>query len=98
MVGINEYAAFLGENATLDTVCDHILHFMELDPEGKHIALGGDLDGCSQLPQSFTGVDSYQSLAERLLERGLTEQNVMDIYWNNALGVMSTALRNNKID
>ena len=98
VVGINEYAAFLGENATLDTVCDHILHFMELDPEGKHIALGGDLDGCSQLPQSFTGVDSYQSLAERLLERGLTEQNVMDIYWNNALGVMSTALRNNKID
>lgn len=98
VVGINEYAAFLGENATLDTVCDHILHFMELDPEGKHIALGGDLDGCSQLPQNFTGVDSYQSLAERLLERGLTEQNVMDIYWNNALGVMSTALRNNKID
>ena len=98
VVGINEYAAFLGENATLDTVCDHILHFMELDPEGKHIALGGDLDGCSQLPQGFTGVDSYQSLAERLLERGLTEQNVMDIYWNNALGVMSTALRNNKID
>lgn len=98
VVGINEYAAFLGENATLDTVCDHILHFMEMDPEGKHIALGGDLDGCSQLPQGFTGVDSYQSLAERLLERGLTEQNVMDIYWNNALGVMSTALRNNKID
>ena len=68
------------------------------DRLGKHIALGGDLDGCSQLPQSFTGVDSYQSLAERLLVRGLTEQNVMDIYWNNALGVMSTALRNNKID
>ena len=63
-----------------------------------HIALGGDLDGCSQLPQGFTGVDSYQPLAERLLERGLTEQNVMDIYWNNALGVMSTALRDNKID
>ena len=97
VVGINEYAAFLGENVTLDTVCNHIFHFMELDPEGKHIALGGDLDGCDQLPQGFTGVDSYGVLAERLLERGLTEQNVMDIYWNNALGVMSTALRDNKI-
>ena len=46
VAGINQYADFLGESPTLDTVCDHIFHFMELDPTGKHIALGGDLDGC----------------------------------------------------
>ena len=94
VAGINQYAAFLGENATLDTVCDHIFHFMELDPDCKHIALGGDLDGCDELPQEFEGIQGYGKLAQRLLERGLSEENVMNLYWNNALGVMSTALRN----
>ena len=28
VVGINLYADFLGNNVTLDTVCDHILHFL----------------------------------------------------------------------
>lgn len=94
VVGINQYAAFLGENATLDTVCDHIFHFVEMDPECRHIALGGDLDGCGELPQGFEGIQGYGKLAQRLLERGLSEENVMNLYWNNALGVMSTALRN----
>ena len=35
-------------------------------------------------------------LAQRLLERGLTEEMVMNLYWNNALGVMDAAVRNNK--
>ena len=45
VAGYNACAEFTGENATVDTICDHIFHFMELDPSGKHIALGGDLDG-----------------------------------------------------
>ena len=78
----------MGEKPTLDTACDHFLHFMELDPDGKHIALGGDLDGCDELPAGFDGVQSYPALAQRLLQRGLNEQNLSDIFWNNALGVM----------
>ncbi len=96
VAGINLYASFLGENATLDTVCDHIFHFLEMDPQGKHIALGGDLDGCDSLPAGFTGIQSYNALSDRLLERGLTEELVMNIYWNNGLGVMKAALQNNK--
>lgn len=88
VAGINLYTDFLGENVTLDTVCDHIFHFLELDPDGKHIALGGDLDGCDELPDLFTGVDSYNMLSARLLERGLNEKMVADIFWNNALGVI----------
>ena len=86
--GINLYSEFVGADATVDTVCDHIFRFMELDPTGKHIALGGDLDGCETLPSGFTGVDSYADLANRLLERGLDETTVQNIFWNNALGVM----------
>lgn len=86
--GINLYTEFLGEYPTLDTVCDHILHFMELDPTGKHIALGGDLDGCDTLPEGFAGVQDYPALANRLLERGLSDETVRDMFWNNALGVI----------
>lgn len=88
VAGINQYGEFLGEQPTLDTVCDHIFHFMELDPSGKHIALGGDLDGCETLSQGFEGIQSYPALARRLLERGLEEKTIGDIFWNNALNVL----------
>ena len=88
VAGYNVCRDFTGENPNLDTVCDHILHFMELDPDGKHIALGGDLDGVEAMPDGFEGVQSYPALARKLLDRGLTEENVMDIFWNNAIRVM----------
>ena len=88
VAGYNACAEFTGENPTVDTICDHIFHFMELDPSGKHIALGGDLDGVTNLPAGFEGVQSWPVLAERLMARGLSEETVMDIYWNNVLGVM----------
>jgi len=88
VAGLNVYAGFLGENADLDTACDHVLHFMELDPEGNHIALGGDLDGCDELPAGFAGVQDYPALAARLMQRGVDDQTVRKIFWENALGVM----------
>ena len=96
VAGINQFAEFLGEKPTLDTICDHIFHFLELDPEGTHIALGGDLDGCDKLSDGFEGIQSYGALADRLLERGLSEDMVRNLYWNNALGVMDAAVPNNK--
>ena len=88
VAGFNQCAEFVGGNPDLDTVCDHILHFLELDPEGKHIALGGDLDGCDILPDGFSGVQDYPKLAARLLQRGVEETLVRRIFWENALGVM----------
>jgi membrane dipeptidase len=88
VAGINLYTDFLGPNADLETVCRHILHFLELDPSGKHIALGGDLDGCETLPKGFSGVQDYAKLADQLLTHGLGNALVQDIFWNNAVGVM----------
>lgn len=94
VAGFNQCAPFVGENnPTLDTVCDHILHWLELDPSGKHIALGGDLDGCDELPQGFDGIQSYPAMAERLVERGVEEAMVRDIFWNNAMDVFKAAVR-----
>ena len=93
VAGYNACRDFTGENPNLDTVCDHILHFMEQDPSGRHIALGGDLDGVDSMPEGFEGVQSYPALAQQLLRRGLDEKTVMDIFWNNAVRVLSEGKR-----
>lgn len=96
VAGFNHCAPFVGKEPDLDTVADHILHFLELDPEGQHIALGGDLDGCDVLPEGFEGIQSYPAMAQRLLERGVGEDILMNIYWNNAMGVMKRAVRHHQ--
>ena len=88
VVGINLFRDFLGESPTLDTVCDHIFHFMQMDPNAEHICLGGDLDGCDALVAGFSGIQDYDKLADKLLSWGLTEDLVRNIFWNNALGVL----------
>ena len=88
LAGFNQCAPFVGEKPNLDTICDHILHFLELDLDGTHIALGGDLDGCEELPEGFDGIQSYPAMAQRLLERGVDEKLLHNIFWNNALDVM----------
>ena len=87
VAGFNMCAPFVGVDPDLDTVADHFIHFLELGGE-KHIALGGDLDGCDVLPRGFGGVQDYPKLADKLLERGLGEALVYDIFWNNAMEVM----------
>lgn len=87
VAGINLYSNFVGTDANIDKVCDHIFHFMELDSSGMHIALGGDLDGCDTLVQGFSDIQDYATIADRLLERGLDEFTVSNIFWNNAMGV-----------
>lgn len=91
VAGYNACRDFTGENPNLDTVCDHIFHFMELDPSGEHVALGGDLDGVEALPDGFEGVQSWPKLAGRLLERGLGEENLGRIFWGNALRTLEQA-------
>ena len=87
-VGINLYSDFLGENANIDTVCDHIFHFLSLAGNDRHVSLGSDFDGMEALPDGIAGIEDYGKLADRLLERGLAEESVHHIFWDNALGVI----------
>lgn len=88
VAGFNQYTVFIGQNPTLDTACDHFMHLLDLDPSGKHIALGGDFDGCEALCSGFDGIQDYPKLADKLLARGVSESMLEDIFWNNAVGVM----------
>ena len=95
--GINLCAPFIKEEgADFEATCDHIFRMLELVPDGKHISLGGDLDGCDELPAGFVGIQSYNALADRLFERGLDEKTIRNIYWNNTMGVMDRAVRNHQ--
>ena len=95
--GINLCAPFIkSEGADFDATCDHIFRMLEIDPTGRHVSLGGDLDGCDELPAGFVGIQSYNALADRLLERGLDEETIRNIYWNNTMGVMDRAVRNHQ--
>ena len=87
-VGINLYTAFLGDAADLDTVCGHVLHFLNIAPGDGHISLGGDLDGCDELPIGFQGVQDYDKLAQRLLQHDIPATTVQKIFWNNAMEVL----------
>lgn len=88
VAGLNVYTAFLGKDpVTLEDACAHILHWLELGGQ-KHIALGGDLDGCETLPRGFTGVDCWPVLAEALRDKGVTEQILEDLFWNNAMRML----------
>lgn len=94
VAGYNVCDEFTGDQPNIDTMCDHILHFLDLDPSGKHIALGGDLDGISSMPSGFEGVQSWPVLADHLLRCGLDVKDVENIFWNNAIGVMELAVCN----
>ena len=87
--GLNLYGAFLKDDGpvTFEDVWRHIEHFLELGGEG-HIALGGDLDGCSVLPESFTGVDSYELLAQWLEEKHLPTATIEHIFSESLLKVV----------
>lgn len=96
MVGLNQYTDFIGKDADISVACRHILHFLELDPQGTHIALGGDLDGCDTLPKGVEGIQDYPKIAQGLSNLGVSDEILMNIFWRNAIGVMKNAVRNHQ--
>ncbi len=74
VVGINLYPAFLGENANVDTVIDHISHFLSLGGE-NHIGLGSDFDGTDGcLPVGIKNCGDIKNLLCALHEKGFSEE------------------------
>ena len=83
VAGYNACREFTGENPNLDTVCDHILHFLELGGEDV-LALGSDFDGCT-VPYFLRGTRQLPKLEEILREAGLDSGLIEKIFWKNAL-------------
>lgn len=86
VAGINFYQPFVG-GKTMDDLIRHIDHFMALGGE-KHIALGGDLDGCDALAGGMRGVEDIPLLWDALKAHGYDESTLEDIFYNNLLRVL----------
>lgn len=82
VVGLNLYAAFLGEDPDFDTLRRHLDHIIEVCGP-RHICLGGDLDGCEELPKGFRNVSDYCSLYQYLRQHGYDRPLLEQLFDSN---------------
>ena len=80
-VGLNFCRGFLGEDPTLETAADHLLHFLELGGESS-VGLGSDFDG-ADLPWDLAGVEDLPRLWAVLERRGCSEPLLRRIFSEN---------------
>lgn len=81
-VGLNLYVGFLGKSANFETLRRHLDHMLTLCGE-KHVCLGGDLDGCDDLPEGFKDVASYADFYAYLRDCGYGEDLLDAIFYAN---------------
>ena len=77
-------------DATLSQVADHIDHVREVAGL-EHVGIGGDFDGCDDLPDELGDVAQYPSLFAELLDRGWSAQECRLLAGANVLRVMQDA-------
>lgn len=70
------------EACTSAHVCDHLAYYN--DNAKGHAAFGSDYDGTS-LPEDIADLTAVPMICEKLAARGLSEAEIEDITWNNAL-------------
>ena len=66
----------------MDDVRRHLEHFLALGGDG-HLALGGDLDGCSTLPDGMHGLRDYALLETNFENWGFGEQIVQNLFYQS---------------
>ena len=72
--------------ATLDQVADHIIHAAEVAGPA-HVGIGSDFDGVPSLPDELQSAADLPRLTERLLQRGMHENEIEQILGANFLRV-----------
>ena len=93
LIGLNYFKGFLSDDpdsAGPEDLYAHIAHFFELGAE-KNLALGSDFDGC-RLPQFLSEPEKVPQYCDYLLGRGLSEEQIEDIYWKNGLAFLKKNL------
>ncbi|MBR1584895.1 MAG: membrane dipeptidase [Clostridia bacterium] len=85
-VGVNFYPYFLNDDgeATIDTICDHVIHMMEMGGE-KQIGFGSDFDGIECKPRGMDGPQDFPRLLSALRARGLTEPLIEGLAGRNLM-------------
>lgn len=79
-------------NATLDQVADHIFHAAAVAGI-DHVGIGSDFDGVPSLPDGLGTAASLPRLTERLLGRGMREDEVEKVLGGNFMRVFEAVER-----
>ena len=80
------------ENATLERVADHLTRIGGLIGY-DHVGIGSDFDGIESTPKGLEDVSKMPYLVAELLERGLSEQDLVKVIGGNVLRVWEEADR-----
>ncbi|KAK4992233.1 hypothetical protein LTR50_001212 [Elasticomyces elasticus] len=83
---------FVEETNTLDHVVEHIMYIGELIGY-DHVGLGTDYDGIPSTPRGLEDVSKFPDLVTALLEKDVSEKNVVKIIGQNLLRVWTEADR-----
>lgn len=74
--------------AKLEQVLDHFDHVVALTDSSDHVGIGSDYDGVGDsLPTGLKDVANYPNLVAGLLQRGFSEDDVVNILGGNLLRV-----------
>ena len=92
VMGITLYANHLADGSCgIDAVLRHTDHVLSLGGENC-LAIGGDMDGSSELPEGITGVDGVELIYEEMLRHGYNEELCRRIFYDNLLIYFERAL------
>src|SRR5690606_16110384 len=89
VIGVNFHQPFLSGSgrASLKNVVDQVLHLKRVAGV-EHVALGSDFEGGIRPVAELADASRYQTLAQALLEAGLSRQEVRQVMGENALRVL----------
>ncbi len=95
VVGVSFNPNYLADDeaeTTMDMVCDHIFHVVEVGGE-EAAAIGSDFDGFrGREPQPLTTVEGLPLLTEALLKRGMSGKTIAAVLGGNWLRVMRAVM------
>ena len=76
--------------ASVSQVADHVEHVREVAGLA-HVGLGGDYDGCDELPVGLEDVTGYPALIAELMDRGWSDVELAALTGENVLRVLADA-------
>jgi membrane dipeptidase len=76
--------------ATVQQVADHVEHVRAVAGL-EHVGIGGDYDGCDELPIGLEDVTGYPALIGELQDRGWSEPELAALTGENVLRVLADA-------
>jgi membrane dipeptidase len=89
VAGVNFHAPFVtgGSDATIDDVVKQVEHLVKVAGI-EHVAVGSDFDGGITPPAGLEDASTFPALAAALRRRGMSHDDVLRIFSQNALRVL----------